>query len=531
MDQQISEKIQKLRAWLFLRELLRRLVSLEAIGFALAAGMHLLACLVPWYGVSEWAAGILAAGALMALLISICKLPSKERAARTIDACGLQERTLTALELCGRDDLFARLQKADALEHLGKISFHKQLPLAVSRKELTALVAFAFFMVLCMCIPTASKETALSRHQLSMQIAQQVKQVEKAGEKLAENEDLSQEEAASLEALLEEIRKELSEAGNEEELGKALERAGLKLQQKAAELTDQESQRQVLQLAVDLSGNETKANPQLPNGTKTLQAAEDLAEELADAMEQEAGQTGLDEIQLSALSEKLSQLQEALSEEGLAESLSEEQLQSLEDLKEALADGSLSVSQLKAASSAAAQASSAATAALAGADGGENQNSSAAGQNGTGNHSESTASVEGTSAAGNSESESAGNGEGNGNGTADGQGSGSGNGGVSGGHGGGENSGSNEGLEKEASYNGELVSVPQEAGQDGNLTGKAGEGTTYTESGAAVTWSGNSVSYDRVVGQYSSKAVADLDNSDYPEGLKSVIRNYFSAIQ
>ncbi len=135
------------------------------------------------------------------------------------------------------------------------------------------------------------------------------------------------------------------------------------------------------------------------------------------------------------------------------------------------------------------------------------------------------------SGSGNNDGEGSGSGSGSGNGNGSGSGSGNGSGGGSGnGSGGGWNYGSKNGTEETASYNGETVTVPDAVGNDENLTGEAGEGTTYSASGNSLAWSGNEVAYDQVIGSYTKQALSKIQGANYPGGLQDLIRSYFSEL-
>ena len=76
-----------------------------------------------------------------------------------------------------------------------------------------------------------------------------------------------------------------------------------------------------------------------------------------------------------------------------------------------------------------------------------------------------------------------------------------------------------------------MVSVPGALGDDENLTGRQNEGASYTsQGGASLTWSGNSVEYGQVIGEYSRQALSRISGSDYPAGVQDIIKSYFEQL-
>ncbi len=76
-----------------------------------------------------------------------------------------------------------------------------------------------------------------------------------------------------------------------------------------------------------------------------------------------------------------------------------------------------------------------------------------------------------------------------------------------------------------------MVYVPNETGDDENLTGSQSDGETYrSQGGESITWSGNPVEYGAVYGEYKNKAYSKIQNGTHPAGVQDIIRNYFENI-
>ncbi len=80
--------------------------------------------------------------------------------------------------------------------------------------------------------------------------------------------------------------------------------------------------------------------------------------------------------------------------------------------------------------------------------------------------------------------------------------------------------------------NEEQITIPgRETGDDENLTGQSGEGDSYqTVGGEGLTWSGEKVSYNEVVGEYTQEAYARIENNEVPKGMEDVVKSYFEGI-
>lgn len=519
MDHQIKKFVGRLRLWLFGRELAHDLLWCVPAGVLLGAVLEIVSFFIPWYSVHYWAAGAVAAGAAAAVILAVCRRPSERRAAMILDRTGLKERTVTALELSGDDSLFAELQKKDTLEKLSDIRLRRQLPMGITWKRPCLLGVLCILLAVTCFLPSPAKTKAKDMHKVAKQAEAQIEKVEKVREELIEDEQLKQ-QAEEYEALLDSIRKELKEADSQEALDKALERAGYKLKQAAEQAENKTAKDRMNQLSLSLNpdqGSKT-ANGQDKTGTEQmaeLQKAAEEAEELLKKLQEAGDLNSLSEEELEAAREALEKLAEMTDNQELSSSLQS------------------AVSQIASGTAAAGDLASAQAAVSALKNAAASQLASAGGQSGSGNSNSGNNSNSGGSNSGNGSGSrnGSGSGSGNGSGSGSGNGSSSGSGGNGSGTGTGWNYGSKNGKEKDITYNGEMVSVPGETGDDENLTGRQNEGTSYvTQGGDSLTWSGNSVDYSQVVGEYSKQALSQISSSDYPAGVQDIVKSYFEEL-
>ncbi len=115
-----------------------------------------------------------------------------------------------------------------------------------------------------------------------------------------------------------------------------------------------------------------------------------------------------------------------------------------------------------------------------------------------------------------------GNGSGNGDGNGDGSGNGNGNG--SGGSGGGRGTGS-------ANIPRDYVSIPNAIANNENLTGNASnhDSSQYFKTQNGLSWEGERISYESVIGSYEQNAYEGIAAERYPSGMEDVIKEYFSS--
>ena len=101
------------------------------------------------------------------------------------------------------------------------------------------------------------------------------------------------------------------------------------------------------------------------------------------------------------------------------------------------------------------------------------------------------------------------------------------------GGGSGYDEGSKDGYEKTIDLNGERVMVSDSIpGYNETLTGQANNSgnSSFMQSNQSLTWAGQSVEYNKVVGQYTEQAYSNLQQSKIPESMKSLIKDYFTEL-
>ncbi|MDF2533279.1 MAG: pectinesterase, partial [Clostridia bacterium] len=210
------------------------ILNYAIIGAGTALGCSILAALlsrlIPIYAVySKAAIGVLAA-LLIAVIVGAFKTPGNRQVALKVDSLGLQERTLTAVELIGEESTFATLEKQDALKHLKTINLKKAMPIRPNRKYLMICALLVVVLAVSAFIPNPMAEKARALNELKQEIAKQQKKITEVEKKIAKNAKLSEEQKKEAEAKLQELKKELKAAQSKKDIDKALQKSQKKLE-------------------------------------------------------------------------------------------------------------------------------------------------------------------------------------------------------------------------------------------------------------------------------------------------------------
>ncbi len=309
---------------------LRRLVHGAGTGFASGALAVLILLAVTSFVPlrDRWliAAATAAGCTLLAAAGNALRPVDARKTARTADACGLQERCLTALELAGKPETeMIRIQRQDACDHLRTLDV-KQIRPGFPRRQ---VIAGAVLLILCagtLLLPGGGDRAVAARQALEQKTAQMAKAAEEAAE--AEEAGLTDPEKARLRKLTADLKRDLNASRDELDVLVALDRAEQQLEKLHAERS----------------------------GEKTAGDAENAMEAMS-ALAQAMQHTGMEEA--AALSEALTAgntaaMRTALSRldaeqlKELAENLSGSAKSMAEQLAQAAGQGEITEAQLQA---------------------------------------------------------------------------------------------------------------------------------------------------------------------------------------
>lgn len=473
--------------------------------------------------VEEICIGILVIGLIITLIYGFIKSPKKDKVALIVDSKGLEERITTSLELIGYDDNISLAQKNDTVEHIKNFDIKKNIKISIDKKQSLLSLGLVIICILVMFVPTNARKEAEKIRNFNKYQKSIIEKVEKEKKEIEKSEDLSDEEKEEVKKILENATKELKESEKKSEVNKTLERLEKKLEDKKEKLSSEKSKEALEKYKKNLldefnKEKETSAKKDVNKLVNELMKREE-SKALAEAVlsgDKESINKELAELQKklgSMSSSELSELSEALKNAAL-EMSDEELAEALKNASNSVLDKKLDGESLSGAISKSVNNSN-------------GQNSSSSGQS--------------SSSSGQSQSQGQGAGQGKGSGSGQGSGSGSGQGqGASGGNGSGSgsgagwNTGSTVGKENDLDNSpGERVYIPgRNEGNDGNLTGNKNENgnSQEIESQNGINLDGEMVDYDKVIGDYSNSALEGANNSNLPQSLKDIIKNYFEGL-
>ncbi|MCI5806623.1 MAG: hypothetical protein MR029_09885 [Clostridium sp.] len=512
-DRTIRKFVYKVRRKLRRQKVFGALFSSLFAGLLVAVVISGLSLCIPLYYAGMIELVSIGISVCVGVICGIYRTPSLQQAALAADALGYQEKISTALYLQGKDDMFSRLQRKDALDAVRQIEIRKAFPLKVLKRKIGGLVLIAVvFAVSCM-VDSPVRETAKQQHELRREVKEEIAKVNKVQKKI---KDVSSKEAKQLDKQLEQIKEELTKVDSQESLQKTKERSVKKLQQTAQGLKDstlrnrlqamtEQAQKEQEEQKRNMAEDAAKAFEQAKDGSKKEKdAAYEKVKKYAQANGNHNLEKKIQDYKDSGYSDADYVRAGAALDEAVENTNNESEYASNNGSSDSQKNNGQAAQSKEKSTSQGTPSGNQQTGQQTGTQGQTKQNN-----------------VAGTTGAQNANGN---NGSGNNSGSTGGSGQS--------GTGAGWNRGNNAGQERDAKT-AENVTIPDgESGQDENLTGKANSkgSSQKTTSDQANTWSGNKVDYSQVSGSYKKKAYKQIDGASYPAELKKQIRNYFDGL-
>ncbi len=205
---------------------LRGAVAGLAAGLAAAVILQAVSFFVPVPDRGLWAAAAAAAVMLLTALGNAARPVKDMTAAQAADACGLKERTVTALE--GGDEPIRQLQRQDACKALDALDVKQIRPGSV-KKTLLASLGCAVLLGALLLIPNAQDNEAAARKALNRTLQEGRKTIEQAAEE--DEERLPDEKKSELRKITADLNRELGESRDAADALVALDKAEQRLEQ------------------------------------------------------------------------------------------------------------------------------------------------------------------------------------------------------------------------------------------------------------------------------------------------------------
>ena len=197
-----------------------------AAGLAAAVILQAAAFFVPVPDRGLWAAAAAAVVMLLTALGNAARPVKDMTAAQAADACGLKERTVTALE--GGDEPIRQLQRQDARRALEALNVKQIRPGSV-KKALLAAMGCAVLLGTLLLIPNAQDTEAAARKALNRTLQEGRKTIEQAAED--DEERLPDEKKSELRKITADLNRELGESRDAADALVALDKAEQRLEQ------------------------------------------------------------------------------------------------------------------------------------------------------------------------------------------------------------------------------------------------------------------------------------------------------------
>lgn len=520
----IINVLKKIRRRVMLRKTIRNLSV--GVCSALAAGilLGLLSRIVPVYRVYILWGYISAVILALSLLGLFAMIPGLSAIARMADSFGLKERVSTALELQNQTSEYKDPLLNDTVIHLEKLNYKEKMSLSPHKNILITILVLAIVFGVTAILPDPLKDKAQLAHELKEYKTEQKKKVDKTEEEVKKNAALTQEQKKELLDKLAELKKELKNVKDIKEVEKVLEKTAKKLELKIDKLKDQNLKNMAEKLA------ENKETKDLANALKSGKP-EDIQKQLQELKEKLKNMDGAGK---SSLQNALANASNSMSDGDLKDSLNA--------LNSSISSGNENAINKSVDSVSGAVSDSLAQ---------QNMNEALAqAQNNIQGQQPANANAQGQGQ-GSGQGQGQGSGQGSGQGQGSGSGSGSGQGSGAGGSGAGSGSGNRDGgvtpygqggiankppsAGKEKEY--EKIFTPSRLGGQGETSmvngksnGNSGKSETSITSNSNASL-GELKPYNQVVGEYSQKAMENVNSSSIPAGMEDIIKSYFSSLQ
>jgi len=556
MKRYVDPELNKVLAPVRRRLILKSTIRMAALGL-IAALMQGLIWLIVSFFIPIFAIEIKMAvtGGLIfiiACLVGLMMKPSMAKIAREADRQGLEERVLTAWELSGRDDVFARLQRQDAIEKLHSFD-PKSIDIRISKEKWIAMGSLVLAMVISFLLPNPQDHAIQQQLQMKNTIKEEIEKLEEVEKELADDVELTDEEREEIQKVLQELAQKLKEIRGYREAIKEVTKSEEKLvnmlrkaqESRMADLGEKLSRQEVTQsLGQMVREMDEQGIMEEMEKLKEMVQGEKIDREVMEAL-QKALEEVAEQLPDSNLKSSMMEAADAIAADlSTGSELSARALEALEGQLTQMVQNPVSVSgnimyMLQNMKGKIAQAAGQDISNLAWAEAGQQNNRDGDSGKGNGNSSDAENNGgQGSSVTGNQESQSSsGSGSGGEGNSASGEGQGNSNGNGSGGGIGGTSTGDGQGSgigSGHVQY--EKIYDPQRLGDGGEISQVSGnpgnEGDSeQINAGQGIGSFDGFIPYNEVFGEYKSHAMQNLERMDVPPNMRELVKNYFSSLE
>jgi hypothetical protein len=488
-NKKIFEIINKVKRRMIISTTIKFILNSLTIGVLVCIFLAIVSHIVPVTFIYKKIIYIIIVSTLIGICFSMFRIPNNINVAKVIDKQGLQERTITALELMESDNPYSKIEIEDTYNHIRKINHKKIVAYKPPNKNLLFSAVIISLLFIIMAIPSKHFDLVKQKEDMIILKKQEKNKIKKVEKEIKDDIFLSKEDKNNLQKEISKLNKEIAKVNNEKEFKK---------QSKFNEQLIEFKKNKVKQEAFEKIAKKMIKNNNLKELGELLDNKQfDKANELIDKLIKEASK--MSEKDFDKMMSNISSQLAGLDTSQLAGLLS----QLINDME--MTNAELSKSQYASFKNS------------------KNNNYS------RGEKSSDSLNQNNSQSASNE-----GNSSGNNKGAGEGKGNGEGN--STNGNGSNTSGNSNSALGNgrgRGSYNSKTNEDLLDPNiQDKNINGQRGnkgESTTQIMK-EGISIDGKKIPYHRVIGDYESKAYESMNSTNIPKGIQEVVKKYFSGL-
>lgn len=287
IDKELISSLRKIKFRICRNLIIDQLIWGAIVGLCCGSLVCIAALLIPLYKVNLIIYKLIAVGIGIALISSFIRIPKNKEIAYKADELGLKERMSTSIELIGKEDGFAQLLKKDAISKLEQLDYKHELNYILKRKQIIIFIISIIIILGSIFIRTPAKTKAEEKYKFQIMQEDETKNIVIEEEILNKSSSLSKEDKEALLNSLTSLKKEIKEAKSISEIENSL----TKFQIETEEMKQKYSEKDLNNVVSGLSKNESTSNlaqaVQSGNKEAISQAINNLPESLKNASSQD----------------------------------------------------------------------------------------------------------------------------------------------------------------------------------------------------------------------------------------------------
>lgn len=256
VDKELISCIRKIKVRVHRNTLFSFVIWGIVAGLCLGSLVSIGSLLIPLYKVHIILLKIVSVVIVVSIVVGLMKIPKDKSVIQLADDLGLKERTATAVELIGREDGFAKLQKKDALTKLKELDYKSELVFRFDKRQLILILAFLFIIICSGFISTPAKSKAEEKYKFEIMREEKLASIGSLEKELKKNSSLNEQDKKELLDNFADLEKELKESKSINDINNAM----TKFQIKTDRLKEKYKENDLNNLISGLSRSETTSS-------------------------------------------------------------------------------------------------------------------------------------------------------------------------------------------------------------------------------------------------------------------------------